>query len=103
MTIFARRSIQAFLAAVQTILTPPQLAALVNRLNLGDLDSLAAEWEICILLSLMNLGRTTYEPALAGKSHPDFHFVTGHDVDLQFIADVTLISDSCLEENNPIL
>ena len=82
--------------------TPFDLAALVNRLNLGDLNSLAAEWEICILLSLMNLGRTTYEPALAGKSHPDFHFVTSHDVDLQFIADVTLISNSCLEENNPI-
>jgi hypothetical protein len=103
MTIFARRSIQSFLTALRGTLTPHQLAALVDRLNLEDLDSLATEWEICILFALMNLGRIIYAPAFTGKSRPDVHFLASDDTDLQFIADVTLISDSDLEKNNPIL
>jgi hypothetical protein len=102
-TVFARRSIQHFLTELQSVLTPPQAAAVVDRLNQGDLDSLAVEWEVCVLFALMNLGRVTYEPAFAGRSCPDIHFVTNdNDEHLQFVADVTLISDSHLEEKNPI-
>jgi hypothetical protein len=101
MTIFARRSIQRFLSDLDSILTPPQLAPLIDRLNKGNLDSLAVEWEVCVLFALMNLGRVAYEPTFAGKSHPDIHFTARDKEDLQFIADVTLISDSHLEENNP--
>ncbi|MFZ3234900.1 MAG: hypothetical protein WA184_05950, partial [Stellaceae bacterium] len=56
MTIFARRTLQSFLTALDGTLTSHQLGALVNRLNRENLDSLAAEWEICILIALMNLG-----------------------------------------------
>jgi hypothetical protein len=101
MTIFGRRSIQNFLTELHGILTTPQIAALVDRLNLGNLDSLAVEWEVCVLFALMKLGRVTYETAFAGKSRPDIHFTAYDNKDLQFIADVTLIFDSHLEEKNP--
>jgi hypothetical protein len=71
---FARRSIQSFLNALEPILNPYQLISLVDRLNLNNRDSVAAEWEICVLFSLMHLGRVTYEPALIGKSCPDIFF-----------------------------
>lgn len=103
MTIFARRTLQSFLTALDGTLTSHQLGALVNRLNRENLNSLAAEWEICILIALMNFGHITYEPALIGKTRPDFQFTAADNAALEFVADVTLISDSDLERNNPIL
>jgi hypothetical protein len=103
MTIFAQPSIQSFLNALQGTLSTQQLSDLVHRLNLEDLDSLATEWEVCILFALMKLGRVTYEPSFAGKSRPDIHFIANDNTNLQCIADVTLISDSDLEEKNPFL
>jgi hypothetical protein len=102
MTMFARRSIQSFLNALDSILTPAQFDSLVDRLNLDDRDSVAAEWEVCVLFALMHLGRVTYEPPLPGTSNPDILFTSNHDARRQFIADVTLISDIDLEEKNPI-
>jgi hypothetical protein len=102
MTIFARRSVQSFLTALDGTLTPSQLTDLVHRLNLENLDSLATEWEVCILYSLMKLGKITYERAMPGKSRPDIYFESNDHQELECVVDVRLISDSDLEENNPI-
>jgi hypothetical protein len=99
---FARRSIQSFVNALDSVLITSQLIALVDRLNLNNRDSVAAEWEICILFGLMQLGQVTYEPVVSGKSCPDLLFRLSDTIDLRFIADITLISDAHLEEENPI-
>jgi hypothetical protein len=102
MTMFARRSLRSFLNALDSTLTRCQLQALINRLNLNDRDSVAAEWEVAILYALMNLGDVTYEPKMVGKSNPDILFTPSQHKPEQFIADVTFVSDLDLEEKNPI-
>jgi hypothetical protein len=102
MTMFARRSIQSFLKGLDGILTCSQLEDLVNRLNLNKRDSVAAEWEVATLFALSRLGHVSYEPEMVGKRNPDLLFKSQLDKDIQFIADVTLVSDVDLEENNPI-
>jgi hypothetical protein len=100
MTVFARRSIQSFLNALDTTLTHSQLDSLVTRLNLNNRDSVAAEWEVCVLFALSNLGHVTHEPGFPGTKRPDIYFKA--TIGLQFIADVTCISDADLEEKNPV-
>jgi hypothetical protein len=102
MTMFARRSIQSFLEGVNSILSQSQIQGLVNRLNLNKRDSVAAEWEIAILFALMKLGNVSYEPKMMGKRNPDILFTSKLETGIQFVADVTLVSDADLEDNNPI-
>jgi hypothetical protein len=90
------------LNALNTTLTCSQLDSLATRLNLNNRDSVAAEWEVCVLFALSNLGHVTYELRLPGTTRPDIFFKANSATELRFIADVTCISDAGLEEKNPI-
>ena len=96
--IFSRRSIQKAINENLKFLTTKQSQKHVDELNDFDEESLAFEWEIVLLNALSKIGSITHEPILSGSSRPDILF---SNTGLDFIADVTTISDKGYEKENP--
>ncbi|MGO8869395.1 MAG: hypothetical protein ACLQME_23150 [Alphaproteobacteria bacterium] len=82
-------------------MTDRQLKQLVNDLNLGNIQSLAAEWEVSILYALNRSGSVSHEPDLGGQSRVDLHFRDPNSA-AEFIADITCVSDRGLDDVNPV-
>jgi hypothetical protein len=97
--IFSRRSIQNQIDDLGAVLDAGDLKRLVNRLNGGDAQALATEWEVMILAGLSRLGHVQNE-VTQGSSEPDISFRSHDDLRLEFLADVTAPSDDGLDDAN---
>lgn len=96
--IFSRRAIQRCLDRLRLVLSSEKVDRLVYRLNTPSRDSLAAMWEVVTLESLSQLGEIKHEQPLSTGRKPDVVFI-GNQVN--FIADITTISDHGLDEISP--
>ena len=102
MMIFARRSIQRFINRLSETLPQEPVEELVRKLNRKDRASLSSEWEAAVLFALTSIGRIDYERAHGGTRHADVTFRLPGQGTVSFIADVTTVSDTGLEDENPI-
>ncbi len=68
---------------------------LADRLNKRHKDRMAAMWELVFLWGLSRVGRVDHEAELDNSRRPDLRYELD---DLGFIADVTALSDSGLED-----
>jgi hypothetical protein len=80
--------------------TPTLLQKLIARLNILGKASLDAEWELIVLSGLARVGRIEYEPSLGGSANLDVRFIS--PAGLQFIADITALSDDEATRRNPV-
>lgn len=101
--VFSRRSMQARITGLEKILEPAQVAALVKRLNAKDASRLHAMWELVILHGLSRVGCLQHEQVLSNGRCPDVDWkIPKKDGDfLSVVADITAISDSGLDDQNP--
>lgn len=103
MAMFARRSLQRLLSELKNKLTPAAIEKLVHELNRHDASALGYEWELALLSALSQVGAVTYESDIhPGSRRPDLTFVA-EEGSIRFVADVTMVSDAGLEEENPVL
>lgn len=98
--IFTRRFIQRCINDLSGFVAEPDLRVLVEKLNSQGLNRLPAMWEIVVLSALSKLGYIRYELELPNGKRPDIFFSRGRA--LLFMADITTVSDSGLEEANPV-
>lgn len=96
--IFARRALQRRLNELRTTVDGDAVGKLVIRINRPGKDRLAAMWELVILHALAECGVLRNETPLSSGRRPDLSFENG---DLQFTADITVVSDDGLDEDNP--
>lgn len=96
--IFSRRSLQRRVSELRTALDDDVIDKLARRLNRHGNDRLAAMWEVVILHALAQHGRLRSEVALNTGRRPDISFASGT---VSFTADVTVVSDAGLDEQNP--
>ncbi|MSU49153.1 MAG: hypothetical protein EXS37_08740 [Opitutus sp.] len=100
MAIFSRREIQRRIDRAVPLLVKPQLETIVDRLNRLGRAAVEAEWELIWITSLAQAGRVLHEPRLAKATrYPDLHF---KNETVEFVADVTAVSDSGYDEENPV-
>lgn len=86
-----------------SVIDAEQLTNTVHRLNRRGDQRLPAMWELVILYALSRVGRLRHEVPLADGSRPDFELeasIEGHD--LLIVGDIAAVSDSGLDEQNPI-
>jgi hypothetical protein len=102
MLIFSRRALQRLLDALGTIFPREQLEGLVRRLNRPGDDRLPAMWEVTLLFALSRVGLIAYEAQLSSGRKPDLAFTYPGENRIGFFADVTTISDSGLNKDNPV-
>lgn len=96
--IFARRALQRRLDELRETFDASTVDDFATRLNRPGKDRLAAMWEVVVLSSLAKLGSLDHELALESGKRPDIKFSSP---EIEFTADVTCISDSGLDEQNP--
>ncbi len=99
MALFLNRTIQAFLQGCSSWMPPDQLEKFISRLNEHDPDALSATWELALAHSLARYGEVEYEPRLGGRTFADFLFKVAPGV--EFLSDVTIVSDKGLDGQNP--
>lgn len=99
--IFSRRSIQHFIDCISSALSIEALSKLVAQLNGDGLDLLNFEWEVAILHALSQRGLIEYEKDLGGPRRADVSFTLANSTEIDFVADVTGVSDRGLEKENP--
>jgi hypothetical protein len=101
MTLFARRTLQRILSENASFLTRKQVSGISKRLNNPtDENYLSTEWEQAILNAASNFGLVQHEPKL-GSSRPDLVF-RSNTGGLEFVADVTTLSDQTFHKLNPV-
>ncbi|AOE88106.1 hypothetical protein [Pseudomonas sp. TCU-HL1] len=96
--IFARRYLQRALNDLRSIIDSSTVKSLAHRLNRPGKDRLAVMWEVAVLHALSGLGNLRCELPLPSGRCPDLAFDNG---DLAFTADITVVSDEGLDEQNP--
>jgi hypothetical protein len=100
MALFSRRVLHRVLVENSNLfLTAKQASDLCKLLNTVRNDYLATEWEQVILNVLSKVGTVSYEPNLGGRRKPDVQFSS---TDLEFVADITAVSDRGLNSSNPV-
>jgi hypothetical protein len=115
MAIFSRRDVKHMLDQLRVALNDKQACMLMDQLNVPFAEAtslramqdtgrdrrvreaLATEWEIAVLYALSRLGQVSYEQRF-GDSKPDVHFVHETDGSLNFVAEITSVSDESSEE-----
>lgn len=97
--IFTRRVIQRCIDEMRYI-SREELEALLAKLNEPSPARLPAMWEVAILHALASLGTFDYERAYATGKRPDITFRERQG--LAFVADITCVSDSGLDDANPV-
>src|SRR5262245_11989835 len=75
---------------------------MIARLNRGDADSLACEYEVLILNGLAKVGSVEHEPPLPGTRRPDLFFRALDGPAFEFVADITTVSDEGFRIDNPL-
>lgn len=101
MALFSRRVLQQILDENARLLSPKQLADICKLLNTVRDDYLATEWEQAVVNAASKVGTVTYEPSLQGTRRPDLRFESTVPP-LEFVADVTTVSDKGLDRDNPV-
>lgn len=96
--IFARRAVQKRIDFLRGAIGSSAVDDLVTRLNRPDKHRLAAMWEVVVLSSLAKCGALDHEIPLLSGRRPDIRF---ENEDIAFTADITCVSDSGLDEQNP--
>jgi len=96
--IFARRALQRRISELRASLDGPIVDRLAARLNRHGKDRLAAMWEVVLLHALASQGTIRSEDPLPSGRCPDIAFLSEG---LRFTADVTIVSDDGLDEQNP--
>lgn len=96
--IFSRRALQHRLDTLRSVIGEDATAALAVRMNRPGKDRMATLWEVAILSGLASLGTLKNELPLDSGRRPDIAF-GGSDV--AFVADVTTVSDTGFDEQNP--
>lgn len=100
MALFGRRELQRRLDIVAQRLGKSTLLELAHRLNLKGRDALRAEWELVWLAAFAEIGVVSHaHNHSGGTSFPDISFSNG---EIEFIADVTAVSDQGYDEQNPV-
>jgi len=103
MAMFARRSLQRLLDDFKAKLSPEACAKLAHGLNQTDASALGYEWELALLFALGQAGTISYEADThGGPSRPDITFAENGG-SIRFVADVTMVSDAGLEDENPVM
>ena len=101
MAIFSRRIIQKCLDANRLILERDQTQKHINLLNQENDPAvvIATEWEVVIINALSKKGQVLHEKEFKnGSARPDIYFTTNN---IEFVADITTISDKSYNDNNP--
>jgi hypothetical protein len=102
MAMFARRSLQHLLDRLSGKISPEVLKKFAHEMDRKNPSALGYEWELVLLYALAEAGDVAYEAELSsGKTRPDFTFVS-QKTGIRFVADVTMVSDAGLEEDNPV-
>lgn len=104
MSIFSRRTIQRLLNEnapfLNEKLNEKQLKSLKEKLNKGDLSF---EWETVLLNVFDKLGKLTHEPIFENSARKlDILFSSENQDKFEFLADITTVSDSFTESENPL-
>lgn len=97
--IFGRRALQRRVSELRASLNTVLVDKLAARLNRHGKDRLAAMWELVVLHALARQGSIRSEDPLRSGRRPDIAFFCG---ELRFTADVTIVSDDGVNEQNPI-
>lgn len=97
---FARRAVQRLIDEVRPLLGAGAIGSLVNRLNRAGADQLAAMWEVAVLASLAKRGNVDVESGIQSGRRPDVRFSLTDT--LSFTADITVVSDDGIEDQNPV-
>ncbi|NTF55041.1 hypothetical protein G6K93_16010 [Agrobacterium rhizogenes] len=96
--IFARRALQRRLDELRKKIGDDAVNGIVARLNVPGKDRVAAMWEVVVFHGLAACGALESELALPTGRRPDVWF-NGNNI--QFVADVTSVSDEGLDDQNP--
>lgn len=96
--IFARRALQRRLNELHEAFSGSVIDKLAARLNRPGKDRLAAMWEVAVLHALAKHGTLGNEVPLPSGRRPDLSFDNGA---LRFVADITVVSDEGLDQDNP--
>lgn len=100
MAIFSRRTLQRLLNENASFLSKSQLKSYVKKLN--ELD-LSFEWEIVLLNVFSKLGTIVHEPKFWSSSRKiDLLFYSQFNEEIEFLSDITTVSDSFAEKENPV-
>lgn len=100
MPIISRRSTQNIIYGLLSSINLKPIDELVEKLNKENKQSLEALWEIIVISLLTKLGKVEYEREHGGNTKPDIHF--RHKSGLEFLADVTCVSDFAQHKSNDI-
>lgn len=100
MGIFSRRYLQRCIDESSTFATLQTRKLWANKLNSpSSPDYAAREWEIAILNALSKFGKLRHEVDFGGTTRPDVLFCS---TGMEFVADITAVSDKGLHEQNPL-
>ena len=98
MAIFSRRIMQTKLNENRTFIPEKSIKHQVDKLN-SIREHIPTEWEVIVLNALSKIGTVKYEIEYKGPKKPDICFESPM---LEFVADITTVSDSAYEKNNPV-
>lgn len=103
MAFFARRVIHNKLELLRRgVLTSEQADRFVGQLNSASRHVVATEWELVVTAAVAQHANVKYE-ALVGACHPDLCVNRANRYrGINFIADITAVSDRGVEDQNPI-
>lgn len=100
MAIFSRRTLQRLIDENATFMRKDQLENHKRKLNEADLSF---EWEVVLLNVFSKLGKVIHEPVFENCSRKiDILFSTKIKDEIEFLTDITTISDSFAETENPV-
>lgn len=102
--IFSRRDLQESIDRLAEVVKRYQLETIIDRLNDPRRDRLSAMWELVFLDALASVGKLRHEIKLPNGNQPDFELNVSrsNEKPILIIGDVTCISDSGLDAQNPV-
>jgi hypothetical protein len=102
MAVYSRRTLQRIIDENASFLKKGQIKKQVQRLNEMHKDmTLAWEWEVVLINALSKIGRVQYEKKFGCETRPDIFYESFDSGGINFVADVTAVSDKGLDESNP--
>lgn len=109
MAMFSRRILQRLLDENSHFLKKGQTKKLVEELNrvsgpstLKKNINLSSEWEAVLLNVFGKIGKVTYEKKFDGPTYGDIYFEVKDNPGVNFLAEITAVSDKGLHERNPV-
>lgn len=100
---YARRSLQYLLDELKDDISLEARTKLAGEMDRLDASALSYEWELALIYALSQVGDVTYEAEFKGGTRrPDISFASTSG-SVCFVADVTTISDTGLEQENPVM